>query len=449
MFMKIAGIHLERLKAVIRKEGTDIGTNLSILNFSSLEEMFESKELLGCDSLYINAGENNYLIKSEFFPDKNPDEVTQFILKNLNKYIVGRRKKEEIIRIATSPAKKGCMGYIIESEKKRINQRIQALPIDDYRISGVIPDNLAVVVPFILHQEGTEHSILIVEIVVSEFIFTCLDKGVITFARSSSFEEKDLLDSLDEGINIASRWVDKIERIYITGDLSEKEKKKLYKKSAYRKKFIEYSLEEMPPPDSLLAYGLSLTPEMGMEVDLTPEEFFERRKDYKEERRIKGYVKRIGYLLGGLLFIPILLLVAEGVWLLTFNQRIERYRELYQTTKELQSEVVELQMRIQLQESTRTSIPWERFLNGISKIIPRNVRLASLESEPVIMKDKKGFKIHLAGKGKNQEAVMKFYTRLKDMKVVRETNIEKVENKGGITIFEFTATLVPADEHQF
>ena len=44
---------------------------------------------------------------------------------------------------------------------------------------------------------------------------------------------------------------------------------------------------------------------------------------------------------------------------------------------------------------------------------------------------------------------MEFYTRLKDMKVVRETNIEKVENKGGITIFEFTATLVPADEHQF
>lgn len=447
--MKIAGIHLERLKAVIRKEGTDIVTNLSILNFSSLEEMFKSKELLGCDSLYINAGENNYLIKSEFFPDKNPDEVTQFILKNLNKYIVGRRKKEEIIRIATIPTEKGCMGYIVESEKKRINQRIQALPIDDYRISGVIPDNLAVAFPFILHQEGTEHSILIVEIVVSEFIFTCLDKGVITFARSSSFEEKDLLDSLDEGINIASRWVDKIERIYLTGDLSEKEKKKLYKKSAYRKKFIEYSLEEMPPPDFLLAYGLSLTPEMGMEVDLTPEEFFERRKDYEEERRIKGYVKRISYLLGGLLFIPILLLVTEGVWLLTFNQRIERYRESYQTTKELQSEVVELQMRIQLQESTRTSIPWERFLTGISKIIPKNVRLASLESEPVIMKDKKGFKIHLAGKGKNQEAVMKFYTRLKDMKVVREPNIEKVENKGGITIFEFTATLIPADEHQF
>jgi hypothetical protein len=49
--MKVAGIHLERLKVVIREKETD---SIYILNLSSIDEILNSKEIEECNNIYIN-----------------------------------------------------------------------------------------------------------------------------------------------------------------------------------------------------------------------------------------------------------------------------------------------------------------------------------------------------------------------------------------------------------
>ena len=67
--IRIAGVHIERSVLVIRDSKSG---KISSFNFETIEELFNSKEIKKCDKIYINAGKNNFIVKTKFFPDKSP-----------------------------------------------------------------------------------------------------------------------------------------------------------------------------------------------------------------------------------------------------------------------------------------------------------------------------------------------------------------------------------------
>jgi len=435
--MRIAGVHIEMSVLVIRDSKSG---KVSSFNFNTIEDLFNSKEIKKCDSIYINAGRNNFIIKTKFFQDKNPEEAKNYVLKNLDEYTVGR-SKNYIVKLAVVSKDNVSNVYIIEGKEKQIQKRISDLPIEEYNISGVIPDNFAISYPFML-KKGLNDRVLIVEVGSEEFILAYLEKRIITFTRSASFENEELVDSLKKEIDVLLHKIGSVDCIYFTGKLTKKDLKKLKKDfSACEKEVCKlYKLGDLHP-DVILAYGLSLSPDMKFENDLTPAYTSVKRGEWKEEEKVKGFIRKAIYSLGILLSIPLILLIAGQIWLFTFNRQINKLSDLYEKNRKIQTEVIELREKLKLHEEARTPIPWGVFLFELSERIPDNVCLLELDSEPTINENEKGFIFNLTGEGKSQEYVMDFYSKIQEMDIVEETNIKKIKNEEGKTNFVFTVVL--------
>ncbi len=435
--MRIAGVHIEMSILLIRDSKSG---KVSSFNFDTIEDLFNSKEIKKCDSIYINAGRNNFIIKTKFFQDKNPEEAKNYVLKNLDEYTVGR-SKNYIVKLAVISKDNGSNVYIIEGKEKQIQKRISDLPIEEYNISGVIPDNFAISYPFML-EKGLNDRVLIVEVGSEEFILAYLEKRIITFTRSASFENEELVDSLKKEIDVLLHKVGSVDRIYFTGKLTKKDLKEFKRKfSSYKDKICVFHKPVDFPPDTVLAYGLSLSPDMKFENDLTPAYTSVKRGEWKEEEKVKKFIRKATYSLGILLSIPLILLIAGQIWLFIFERQINKLSDLYEKNKKIQTEVIELRERLKLHEEVRTPVPWGVFLFELSGRIPDNVCLNELDSEPTINENRKGFIFNLTGEGKSQEDVMDFYSRIQEMDIVEETNIKKIKNEEGITNFVFTVVL--------
>jgi hypothetical protein len=396
--MRIAGVHIERSILVVRD---DKSNKVSYFKFETLEKLFKSKEVKKCDSIYINAGENNFLVKAKFFPNKNPEQAKNYVLNHLAEFSVGKGK-EYVIKVTVVPKEDASYVYIIEGKEEQIYARVVDLPVENYRISGVIPDNFAISYPFML-EEGLDGPVLIVEVGAEELILNCVDKKIITFTRSAFFEKKDLLDSLRKEIEILLHKVGPVKSIYFTGKLAERKFKKLKKEfSSYKNKIKKFIGPEGLSSDSILAYGLSLSPVMAFNNDLSPEYIAVGREEWNKDAKL---------------------------------------RKSYEKVEKIQAEVGELRDKLKLHEETRTPIPWGLFLSEISRSIPDNVCLIELESEPTIMENKKGFIFHLTGEGKTQEAVMEFYSEIQNIDIIDETSIKRIKNEKGITSYVFTVVL--------
>jgi len=435
--MKIAGVHIERSIMVVRDNKSG---QVTPFNFKTIEELFSSKEIKKCDKIFINAGENNFLIKTKFFSDKNPDEAKNYVLEHLDEFTVGRNK-EYIVKLTAASKENGSNVYVIEGKEKQIQQRILDLPVEDYRISGVIPDNFAISYPFML-KKSLGDLLLIVEVGTEEFILTYLEEKIITFTRSAFFEKKELADSLKKEIEILLHRAGSVNKIYFTGKLTDKELKKFKKEiPPYKNKINKFNGPGDLSSDAILAYGLSLVPLMEFDNDLTPEYIAIKREEWKKEAKFRKFTRSIACFMGILLSLPLILLIAGEIWLFIFNRQINKLSSSYEKNEKVQTKVIELRKRLKLHEETRTPIPWGYFLFEISRRIPDNVYLNGLDSEPTINEDRKGFIFHLTGEGKSQEAVMEFYSEIQDMEIVEETNIKKIKNEKGITSFAFTVVL--------
>ncbi len=435
--MRIAGVHIERSILVIRD---DKSASVSYFKFNTLEELFNSKEIKRCDSIYINAGENNFLVKTKFFPDKSPKQARNYILKHLSEFSVGKGK-EYVIKVAAVPKENGSIVYIIETKEGQIYARIVDLPVENYMISGVIPDNFAISYPFML-EKNLDDSVLIVEVGAEELILNFIDKKIITFTRSAFFEKKDLVDSFKKEIEIFLHRIGPVKKIYFTGTLTDKELKKFKKEiTSYKHKITKFKGPEGLSSDAVLAYGLSLSPVMGFNNDLTPEYIAIRRESWNKDAKLRRFTRSGAYFMGILLSVPLLLLIAGEVWLFAFDRQIGKLRDSYKRVEKIKTEVVELREKLKLHEQTRTLIPWGFFLSEISRSIPDNVCLIELESEPAMKENKKGFTFYLTGEGKTQEAVMEFYSKIQNIDIIDETNIRKIKNEKGITSYVFTVVI--------
>jgi hypothetical protein len=435
--MRIAGVHIERSILVVRD---DKSNKVSYFKFETLEKLFKSKEVKKCDSIYINAGENNFLVKAKFFPNKNPEQAKNYVLNHLAEFSVGKGK-EYVIKVTVVPKEDASYVYIIEGKEEQIYARVVDLPVENYRISGVIPDNFAISYPFML-EEGLDGPVLIVEVGAEELILNCVDKKIITFTRSAFFEKKDLLDSLRKEIEILLHKVGPVKSIYFTGKLAERKFKKLKKEfSSYKNKINKFRGPLDLSPDAILAYGLSLSPVMAFNNDLSPEYIAVGREEWNKDAKFRKFTRIIAYYMGILLSVPLLLLIAGEMWSFIFDRQIGKLRNSYEKVEKIQAEVGELRDKLKLHEETRTPIPWGLFLSEISRSIPDNVCLIELESEPTIMENKKGFIFHLTGEGKTQEAVMEFYSEIQNIDIIDETSIKRIKNEKGITSYVFTVVL--------
>jgi hypothetical protein len=435
--MKIAGVHIERLILVIRDDKSD---KVSCFKFETLDELFNSKEIKRCNKIFINAGENNFLVKTKFFPNKKPEQAKNYVLKHLNEFSVGRGK-EYVIKIDAVPNENGATVYIIEGKEEQIYARIVDLPVGNLRITGVIPDNFAVSYPFML-EDGFDNSFLTVEIGTEELIINCIDKKVITFTRSAFFEKKDVLNSLEKEIEILLHRVGSVEKIYVTGKLTDKKLRDLKKEiSSYKNKIHKFHGPENISLEAVLAYGLSLSTLVGYSNDLTPGYIVIERETWNRDTKLKKFTRIIAYFLGILLAVPLFLLIAGEVWFYMFDQEIGKLEDSYEKVKKVQTKVAGLREKLKLHEETRTPIAWGFFLSEISRIIPDNVCLIELESEPTISKNQKGFIFYLKGKGKTQEAVMQFYSEIQKIDIISETNIRKIKNEKGTTSYAFTVVV--------
>lgn len=435
--MRIAGLHIERRILVIRD---DKSGKVFYFKFNTLEELFNSKEIKRCNKIYINAGENNFLVKTKFFPSKNPEQAKNHVLKHLNEFSVGRGR-EYVIKIAAVPKKDGSHVYIIECKEEQIYARIDDLPIENYRISGVIPDNFAVAYPFMI-EEDLDGSLLVVEIGAEELILNRIDKKVVTFTRSVFFEKRDLVNSLKKEIEILLHRVGSVKKIYFTGKLTDKKLKKLEKEiPSYKKKMSKFKGPAELSSDVILAYGLSLSSVIGFNNDLTPEYIATKREQWNKEAKFKKFTRVMAYFMGFLLAVPLLLLISGEVWFFVFDRQIGKLSDSYEKVKNIRKEVVILREKLKLHEETRTPIRWGFFLSEISRSIPDNVCLIELESEPTMIGNKKGFIFYLTGEGETQEAVMDFYSTIQNIDIIEETNIKKIKNEKGITSYVFTAIL--------
>lgn len=435
--MRIAGVHIERMILVIRD---DKSGEVSCFKFDTLEKLFNSKEIKRCDEIYINAGENNFLVKTKFFPDKSPAQAKKYVLKHLSEFSVSRTG-EYLIKVEAVPKDDGVNVYIIEGKEEQINNRIIGLPVDNYRISGVIPDNFAISYPF-MFEKKLDAAFLIVEVGSEELILNFIDEGIITFSRRAFFEEKDLLDSLKKEIEVLLHRLGSVEKIYVTGKFKDKEIEKLKKEDpSYKGKIEEFDSSVDLSSDAILAYGLSLSPVIGFNNDLTPKYLEIGREKWKKEKRFRRLTHGIVYAMGALLSIPIILLIAGEIWLFLFNRQVDKLNNLYERNEKIKTEVIELKEKLKLHEESRTPIPWGAFLFEISDKIPDNVHLIELDSEPTIDENKKGFIFSLTGEGKSQEDVMSFYSGIQNIDMVGETNIKKIRNEEDITSFVFTVVL--------
>lgn len=435
--MRIAGVHIERLTLVVRD---DKSGKISCFKFKNLEELFDSNEIKRCADIYINAGENNFLVKAKFFPNKSPEQAKNYVFKHLSEFSVGRGK-DYVIKLAVVPKENGSNVYIIEGKEEQIHARIVGLPVENYLISGVIPDNFAISYPFML-EEGLDSPVLIVEVGSEELILNCLDKGIITFTRSAFFEKKDLLDSIKKEIDVLLHRIGPVNEIFFTGKLTDKKLKKFKEEiPSYENKINKYKGPPGLSSDAILAYGLSLSPLMEFNNDLSPEYIALGRKEWNKEAKFKKFTRIIAYYMGILLSIPLLLLIAGEAWLFVFDRQIGKLKDSYEKVKKIQTEVMVLRNKLKLHEETRTPIPWGFFLSLISSSIPDNVCLIELETEPTMEESRKGFTFYLTGEGETQEAVMDFYSELQNIDIIDETNIRKIKNEKGITSFVFTVTL--------
>jgi hypothetical protein len=435
--MRIAGVHIERSILVVRDDNSG---KVSYFKFKTLEELFNSKEIKRCNGIYINAGENNFLVKTKFFPDKNPEQARNYVLKHLSEFSVGKGK-EYVIKIAVVPRENGSNVYVIEAKEDQIYTRVVDLPIENCLISGVIPDNFAISYPFMI-EEGLDDSILIVEVGDEELIFSCINKGIITFTRSAFLEKKSLVDSLQKEIDILLHRIGSIKKIYFTGKLTDKKFKNLKKEiPSYKTKINKFRGPEGLPFDAMLAYGLSLSPVMEFSNDLTPEYIVIERKKWNKDANFRKFSRVTAYFLGILLSVPLLLLIAGEVWLFVLDRQIGKLSNSYEEVRKIQTKVMGLRNKLKLHEETRTPIPWGFFLFEISKRIPDDVCLLELESEPTIKEDRKGFIFHLTGEGKTQEAVMEFYSEIQNIDIINETNIKKIKNERGLTTYIFTVVV--------
>jgi len=435
--MRIAGVHIERSILVIRD---DKSGKVSYFKFDTLEKLFSSKEIKKCNSIFINAGENNFLVKTKFFQNKQPERAKNYVLKHLSEFSVGRGK-EYVIKIDAVPDENGSTLYIIEGKEEQIYNRIVDLPVENLKISGVVPDNFAISYPFLL-EESPESVFLTVEVGVEELILNHIDNKVITFTRSVFFEKKDLVNSLKKEIEILMHRVGSVEKIYLTGRLTDKKLKNLKKEiSSYKNKTHKYHGPGDLSSDAVLAYGLSLSPLMEFNNDLTPGYIVIEREKWRRETRLRMFTRRIAYFSGILLAVPLFLLIAGEVWSYIIDRQIGRLENSYEEVKRVQSKVSRLREKLKLHEETRAGIAWGFFLSEISHIIPDNVRLIELESEPTMTKNRKGFILHLKGEGKTQEAVMEFYSKMQKIDIIAETNIKKITNEKGITSYVFTVAV--------
>ena len=435
--MRIAGVHLERRILVIRD---DKGGEVSCFKFETLGELFDSKEIKKCNDIYINAGENNFLVKTKFFPDKSPEQAKYYVFQNLDEFSVGKGR-EYVFKVAAVLRENGSVVYLIESKEEQIYNRIVDLPVENYRVSGIIPDNFAISYPFMI-EEGLDDSFSIVEVGSEELILNVIDKGIMTFTRSIFLEKKDLLNSLKKEIDILLHRVGSVEKIYFTGKITDKELKNIKKEiPAYKNKMIKFKGPAKLSSDAILAYGLSVSPVMGFNVDLTPQYIATERANWNKEEKFRKFSRCMAYFMGFLLFVPLLFLVSGEVWFYVFDRQINELKSSYERVNEVKKEAVMLREKLKLHDETRTSIPWGFFLSEISRIIPDNVCLIELESEPTILEDKKGFIFHLTGEGKTQEAVMDFYSKIQKIDIIDETNIKKIKNEEGITSYVFTVVL--------
>ena len=435
--MRIAGIHIERSVLVIRDSKSG---KISSFSFESIGDLFDSKEIKKCDKIYINAGKNNFIVKTKFFTDKSPEKAKDYVLKNLDQYTVGR-SKNYIVKIGAVRKGNGSNVYIIEGKEKQIQKRISNLPFEDYKISGVIPENFAISYPFMLEKELHER-VLIVEVGSDEFILTYLEEKIITFTRNASFDKGELLDSLKKEIDVLLHRIGSVDRIYFTGKFRGKDFKKLKKEfTACKSKTCKlYKLGDITP-DAILSYGLSLSSNMEFENDLTPAYTSIKRGEWIEEEKVKRIISKVVCYMGIILSIPLILLIAGQIWLFIFNRQINRFGDSYEKNKKIQEEVIELKGKLKLHKEARTPVPWGIFLFELSERIPDNVCLIEFDSEPTINEDKKGFIFHLTGEGRSQEDVMNFYSKIQEMGIVEETNIKKIKNEKGITSFIFTVAL--------
>jgi prefoldin subunit 5 len=435
--MRIAGVHVERRILVVRD---DKSGKVSYSKFNTLEELSNSKEIKRSNEIYINAGENNFLVKTKFFPDKNPEQAKNYVLKHLNEFSVGKGR-EYLIKIAAVPNKDGSHVYIIECKEGQIYARIDDLPIENYRISGVIPDNFAVSYPFMI-KDDLDGSLLVVEIGAEELILNRIDGRAITFTRSVFFEREDLVGSLKKEIDILLHRAGSVKKIYFTGKFTDKSLKKLKKEiTSYKNKISKLKVSSELPSDAILAYGLSLSPVIGFNNDLTPEYIATKREELNKEAKFEKFIRIPAYVMGVLFAVPLLLLIAGEIWIFAFDRQIGKLRNSYEKVKKIQTEVNELKGKLKLQQETRTPIPWGLFLSEISRSIPDNVCLIQLESEPTMIENKRGFIFYLTGEGETQEAVMSFYSKIQNIEIIEETNIKKIKNERGITSYVFTAIL--------
>ncbi len=435
--MRIAGVHIERLILVVRD---DKSGKVTYFKFKTLKELFNSKEIKRCNDIYINAGENNFLVKAKFFTKKDPEQAKNYVLKHLSEFSVGRGK-EYVIKLTAVPKEDGSNVYIIEGKEEQIYARIVDLPVENYRISGVIPDNFAISYPFML-EEDLDEPFSIVEVGSEELVLNVIDNRVITFTRSVFFEKKDLFNSLEKEIDILLHRVGSVKKIYFTGEITDKTLKKLKKGiPSYKNKISKFKSPEQLSSDAVLAYGLSLSPVMGFKNDLTPEYIANEREKWNKEAKFRRFARSIAYFMGILLSIPLLLLIAGEVWFYVFDRQTVKLKDSYQKVNKIRTEVVVLREKLKLREETRTSIPWGFFLSEISRCIPDDVCLIELESEPTMKENRTGFIFYLTGEGKTQEAVMDFYSKIQSMEIIDEANIKKIKNEKGITSYVFTVVV--------
>ena len=433
--MRIAGVHIERSILVVRDEKSE---RVSCFKFETLEALFNSKKIKKCNKIFINAGENNFLVKTKFFPDKKPEQAKNYVLKHLNEFSVGKGK-EYVIKIDAVPNKNGATVYVIEGKEEQIYDLIDGLPVENLRISGVVPDNFAISYPFIL-EDNFDGSFVTIEIGSEELILNYIDKKVITFTRSAFFEKKDLVDSLKKEIEILLHRIGSVEKIYLTGKLTDKKYKKL------KKEISSYKIDKFHGPEDIsseavLAYGLSLSPLMEFNNDLTPEYIVVEREKWNKENKLRNFVRSTAYFSGILLSIPLFLLISGEIWSYMLDRQIGKLEDSYEKVKEVKGEVAVLREKLKLHEATRTPIEWGFFLAEISRIIPDNVCLIEIESEPTMSENQKGFLLYLRGVGKTQESVMEFYSEIQKIDIISETNIRKITNEKGITSYSFTVVV--------
>ncbi|MEO0292667.1 MAG: hypothetical protein ABIN61_00395 [candidate division WOR-3 bacterium] len=435
--MRIAGVHIERAILVIREKERG---KISFLRFQSLNELFKSREIKRCNEIYVNAGENNFLVKIKNFSNRDPEEAKNFVIKNLSEFTIGRGK-DYITKVFAIPKGDGSIIYVVEGKEEEIRKRITTLPIENYLISGIIPDNFAIAYPF-MEEEKIENIVLVVEIGRGEFIFTYLEDRKITFTRSVFYEEKEKISSLKKELDILLNKVGSVKKIYFTGDISDKEIKELKKDFySYKTKIKGIYTTKGLPPEAILAYGLSLAPIMKFENDLTPKFLIGIKEERRRELRIKKFLISVVYFFSILISIPIFLLITGKIWIFVFNQRIDRLNTSYERARKMEIKVMKLKEKLRLNEEIRRGVSWGKFLFEISRCIPDDVCLLGLESEPKIEERKKGFVVNLIGIGKTHEAIMEFCSKIQDIGMVSEINIKKIKTEKGVINFDFAITL--------